>query len=206
MFIVFEGCDRSGKSSQARRLARHLQSQGLRVHTLSFPDRSSPCTGPLLNAYLQGDLDLPPQASHLLFSANRWEKQPLILQWLEAGDWIIVDRYWYSGVAYSVGAHSLALDWAMGPDTGLPTPHCVVFLTMAGREDELEGRGDWGLERFERLEVQRAVAGAYERVAPLVTVPWVRVEGHGSEEAVFGRVLGVLEENGLRVEGRARVE
>jgi dTMP kinase len=41
-------------------------------------------------------------ASHLLFSFNRWEKREQLLSLLERGVNVIVDRYAYSGVVYSV--------------------------------------------------------------------------------------------------------
>jgi dTMP kinase len=204
MFIVFEGCDRSGKSTQARRLAKHLESQGeVIVHLLGFPDRScAAATGPLLNRYLQGELELSPKAAHLLFSANRWEKQPQLQEWLDRGEHIILDRYWYSGVAYSLAANNLPWQWTLAPDAGLPVPDCVIYLTVMQtaqqqatateeeEEEELQKRPQWGEERFERMEIQRAVHCAYERVAALENMPpWKCVDAKGTEEEVFDRIL-----------------
>ena len=112
-----------------------------------------------------------------------------------------MDRYWYSGVAYSVGANSLPLQWAMGPDSGLPVPHCVIYLSVRGNENELVKRGHCGKERYEKVEVHRAVAEAYESLARLVTVPWLRVDGVGAEEEVFARVLRALEGKVSEVNG-----
>lgn len=45
--------------------------------------------------------ELSDEAIHLLFSANRWERANNIMKLLEAGTTLIVDRYCYSGVAFS---------------------------------------------------------------------------------------------------------
>ena len=66
-FIVFEGIDRCGKSTQVEKLAKSLTSS----LSIRYPDRTS-CIGTLINSYLasasnMSDVTIP------LFSANRWE-------------------------------------------------------------------------------------------------------------------------------------
>jgi len=86
--IVFEGLDRSGKSSQCKRLAERLQSEGHRVRQMRFPgklwtrsimnggliilDRTTPI-GKMIDNYLRGEAEQEDHVIHLLFSANRWE-------------------------------------------------------------------------------------------------------------------------------------
>jgi dTMP kinase len=45
------------------------------VQQWNFPDRVNTSTGGIVNSYLTHEVDLPPEAVHLLFSANRWEKR-----------------------------------------------------------------------------------------------------------------------------------
>ena len=71
-FIVFEGLDRAGKTTQCVRLVRYLEEQGRRVKHLRFPNRSTPI-GQMIDAYLKGDSTQEDHVIHLLFSANRWE-------------------------------------------------------------------------------------------------------------------------------------
>lgn len=55
-----------------------------------------------MNDYLQNrELKLNDKAVHTLFSFNRWEMQPEIVEMLKNGTNIICDRYAFSGVAYS---------------------------------------------------------------------------------------------------------
>lgn len=66
-FIVFEGVDRSGKTTQAKLLADRLQ-----AHHIRFPDRSTGI-GSIIDRYLRKEVELEDHAVHLLYSANRWE-------------------------------------------------------------------------------------------------------------------------------------
>jgi dTMP kinase len=70
-FILFEGIDRCGKSTQAAMLAHSLAQSSL-SELIRFPDRTS-SIGHLINAYLASAANMNDQTIHLLFSANRWE-------------------------------------------------------------------------------------------------------------------------------------
>ena len=75
-FIVLEGTDRSGKSTQCARLVTALNAAGVPAELWRFPDRTT-SVGQMLDAYLRGtpEGDADDAAVHLLFSANRWEKR-----------------------------------------------------------------------------------------------------------------------------------
>ena len=153
-FIVFEGLDRSGKSSQASALCNRLIEAGRKVKLIRFPARDSGPIGSLINSYLASSTELPDEAIHLLFAANRWEVVPKLLEDLNSGTDIICDRYLYSGVAYSA-AKGLDIDWCRGPDRNLPYPDLVLFLSVS--PEVAASRGDFGLERYEKEEFQAKV-------------------------------------------------
>ena len=75
LFIVFEGVDRCGKTTQISMLKKHFLSKNVPCHEMEFPDRSTPQIGAAINGYLKNKNDLNDNVIHLLFSANRWEKQ-----------------------------------------------------------------------------------------------------------------------------------
>ena len=82
LFIVFEGCDRSGKSTQCKLLADHLSCISRR-----FPDRTT-TIGTLINNYLttaDDQTSLNDSCIHLLFSANRWEAKDALVKQLQDG-------------------------------------------------------------------------------------------------------------------------
>ncbi|KAL4523353.1 hypothetical protein Ndes2437B_g00472 [Nannochloris sp. 'desiccata'] len=90
-FIVFEGADRAGKSTQCAMLVDHLKSQGIDAELWNFPDRTT-AIGKMINSYLTSKSDIDDAAVHLLFSANRWEKRETLLNKLAAGTTLVVDR------------------------------------------------------------------------------------------------------------------
>jgi dTMP kinase len=93
---------------------------------MNFPNRTTPI-GNMINDYLLNKTDLSNEAIHLLFSANRWESMNKISETLNSGVHIICDRYWYSGVAYSV-AKGMDFQWCVSSDKGLIKPDLIIYL------------------------------------------------------------------------------
>ncbi len=146
-FILFEGVDRCGKSTQAALLSNHYL-KDRSVELIRFPNRQSNI-GQVIDAYLQvcyfasmqalynahvveffqSKTELSDNAIHLLFSANRWEASADIERKLAAGTTLVCDRYAYSGVAFS-SAKGLNFEWCRTCDKGLPAPDCIIFLDI----------------------------------------------------------------------------
>lgn len=160
ILVAFEGCDRSGKSTQCQMLVEYLKSIGRDVAHLRFPDRTT-AIGQSINSYLQGKTELEDHAIHLLFSANRWEVVPKIKQLLENGTLVIVDRYAFSGVAFTA-AKGFDVTWCKNPDRGLPNPDVVFYLDISIKD--AQARGSFGDERYEKVEFQERVANIYKQL------------------------------------------
>jgi dTMP kinase len=130
-FIVFEGIDRCGKTTQSNILVEHLRKKAMKpdaAEFIRFPNRTS-TIGQLINSYLASAQDIDDHTIHLLFSANRWEEKEYISKRLLAGTSLICDRYAYSGVAFT-SAKGLDTEWCKSSDRGLPRPDCVIYLDM----------------------------------------------------------------------------
>eukprot|EP00736_Rhodelphis_marinus_P014535 Rmarinus@m.8648 len=185
-FIVLEGMDRSGKSTQVQRLTEKLVTEGISVENMRFPDRST-TIGQMINAYLTNATDLADQSIHLLFSANRWELQRKIESMLQNGTTIICDRYAFSGVAYT-SAKGLDLDWCMSPEEGLPAPDAVLFLQLP--PSVAESRASYGEERYEKREFQEVVRKQFELLGTRVPDSvWKTVDASGSIDEVTHRLM-----------------
>ncbi|RSL39541.1 hypothetical protein CEP51_016798, partial [Fusarium floridanum] len=169
-FIVLEGLDRSGKTTQVKLLEQRFVEEGSKVKVMRFPDRSTPI-GQMIDSYLKSDVEMDDHVIHLLFSANRWEavQVPFVSYYstptnkprkqiqslLAAGTTIVCDRYYHSGIVYSAAKQNptLTLPWARAPERGLPRPDLVLFLDLT--EEQARSRGGWGGEVYERSEMQR---------------------------------------------------
>ncbi|KAG8981333.1 Thymidylate kinase [Tulasnella sp. JGI-2019a] len=192
-FIVIEGLDRSGKSTQAERLLKRLGSELSveRVKLIKFPDRTT-AIGKMIDAYLRSAADLDDHAIHLLFSANRWEVASSIIADLKSGTTIICDRYAFSGIAFSLSKGTLPFDWCQYPDIGLPQPDLVLFFDISPEVAKV--RGGYGEERYEKEEMQRNVRTAFKDIISKdqagggddqgVRVKWVEIDAGKSMDDV----------------------
>lgn len=143
--IVFEGLDKTGKTSCIEKLKVYLNADEIEHIVFAFPSKNS-LTENIIAACKSGLTELHPKALHLIFSANRWEKIATIQAYLNNGINVICDRYFYSGIAYSVGKYSLDFDWCCKTEEGLILPDIVFYLTA--NKDVLLERG-YGEDAFE---------------------------------------------------------
>lgn len=169
--IVLEGLDRSGKSSVTKSVCEYLSAQGLQAVDMNFPDRSS-SIGKMINDYLANKSDISNETIHLLFSANRWENLTKIDKLLAAGISVVCDRYWYSGVAYSC-AKGMSYEWCTASDRGLLEPDVVIYLQAD--PEVLKNRSNYGEEKYERVEFQKKVCQAFEKMFLREESPKVKV-------------------------------
>ncbi|XP_046438650.1 thymidylate kinase-like [Daphnia pulex] len=186
--IVLEGCDRSGKTTQCQKAIRWLQESNKEAHLMRFPDRST-IIGSLINKYLECSTELDDHAIHLLFSANRWELLPDIKKLLQKGTNVIVDRYSYSGIAFSAAKPNMDLRWCQQSDSGLLKPDLVIFLDID--PVEAQTRGQYGSERYENLEMQKVVRSNYLK---LQDESWRVVDASRSMEEVGRDVCRLVQE------------
>lgn len=115
---------------------------------------------------------------------------------LRAGTTLIVDRYAFSGIAFThAKAHknpSLTLDWCSSPDVGLLSPDLVLFLNVS--PDVAQARGGFGQERYETEEIQKNVRKAFAEVKEKVRtqatqIQWVDLSADGSMDEVRQEIL-----------------
>lgn len=158
-FIVLEGLDRTGKTTQTQYLWDSL-CDNHDIVKMRFPDRQT-MIGSKINDFLQGNENMSDEVIHLLYSANRWEKNDEIVNILNEGTSIICDRYAYSGVVYS-NAKGLNMDWCKSSDVGLVEPDAVVFLDIDN--EILIQRPGFGQECYETLEFQKKVRKSYQKI------------------------------------------
>lgn len=183
--IVLEGVDKAGKTTQCKKLVQALEQSGRPAEMMRFPDRTT-TIGQLISAYLEKKSDLEDHTVHLLFSANRWELVPLMKKKLEQGTTLVVDRYAFSGVAFTSAKPGFCLDWCKGPDVGLPKPDLVMFLQL--NPSEAAQRGQFGEERYENSTFQKRVQQRFEELMKDTSVNWKVIDASQSIDDVHTNI------------------
>jgi dTMP kinase len=191
MFISLEGIDGSGKSTQARLLCEVLGPDTVAIREPGGTEAAERIRELLADP----GLELDPQAELLLFLAARADLTAAVIRpALEAGRDVVSDRFADSSVAYQGAARGLGVGEVISL-TDAATEGLWPDLTILLRVDPEVGLGRAdGDDRFEAegLELQRAVAAAYEEIARIASDRMVAVDGEGSVEEVHERVMDVV--------------
>jgi dTMP kinase len=188
-FVVLEGGDGSGKSTQAARLARWLREQGVAVVETFEPGAGA--TGALLrDLLLHGPEAVTPVAEALLMAADRAQHVATeIAPALGRGDWVVCDRYVpsslvYQGVVRGVGVDvveqlSAVATGGLAPDVVLvlDVSDAVADARRAGESDRLEREG--GAFHASVRAAYRELAGARG---------WHLIDAEGDVDAVAALV------------------
>lgn len=185
MLIVLEALDRAGKTTTATRLLHALNSSSSSSAAgMRFPDYNTEI-GQIILKYLKREIELDKHAVHLLFAANRAECKERILSILHAGQHIVLDRYCYSGIAYSI-AKGLDSKWSLQADhqSELPAPDLVLYLNVS--PEVAAQRAEYGIDRYEDLEMQRQLRSIYSRLtSSMPSDVWKVVDADQHPDQVF---------------------
>lgn len=144
-FIVLEGLDGSGKSTQTDLLIQYLREKNIDSEFIHFPktDSSSKFYGNFLKRFLKGELgaleDVDPWFVAMLFAGDRRNHAEELYQKINAGKWIVADRYVLSNIAFQ-GAKLKSNDeklaiakWILHTEFevfNLPKPDKTIFVHM----------------------------------------------------------------------------
>jgi dTMP kinase len=192
LFISLEGVDGSGKSTQARLLVEALGPQTVAIREPGGTDAAERIRELLADPALE----LEPLAELMLFCAARADlTERVIRPALEAGREVVSDRFSDSSVAYQGAARGLGVGEVIGLcDTA--TDGLWPDLTLLLKVDPELGLGRAKSDdRFEAegLELQRAVATAYEEIAMIAADRVVVIDAEGSVEEVHQRVMEAVD-------------
>ncbi|MBI4567001.1 MAG: dTMP kinase [Planctomycetes bacterium] len=127
--IAFEGIDGSGKTTQARLLKQRLGDVAV---LLSEPTSESPAGKRLREEVFRDRAACPPREELALFIEDRrWNVTHRVRPALLEGKTVIVDRYYFSTVAYQAQRGFAPLDLLTLNTQQFPPPDAVVFLDVA---------------------------------------------------------------------------
>ena len=187
LLVVFEGLDQSGKQTQAEELQAHARSLGRVCRLLSFPDYDT-TIGREIHGVLHEGRPYGPDVTQLLYVANRYEKKPLIEQWLAEGVVVVCDRYLASSVAYGE-AQGLDPAWLTDVQRYLPVPDLTILLDIA--PETAARRKATNRDRYERdLALLSRVRESYRRQAR--QGGWLLLDGERPKDVVAADVVTAL--------------
>ncbi|MFW5728744.1 MAG: dTMP kinase, partial [Spirochaetota bacterium] len=162
-FIVFEGLDGSGTTTQAKLLAARLKENGYTVHLTAEPTNGP--IGTMIRDALHRRTPLETTTLAYLYAADRyehlWGSRDSITSMLEKGI-VLSDRFVLSSLAYQSTYAPRELVEQLNAPFPYPEHLIYVHVTPETAEERRAGRGTPDI--FEHLEFQRTVALRYEEV------------------------------------------
>ncbi len=193
-FIVLEGIDGSGTTTQAHALVRALEAGGERA--LYTREPSDGPIGRYIRTILRGEVEHSSGERTIaaLFAADRldhWDRE--IGPALDAGTHVVCDRYVLSSLAYQ-GVMTGDEAWIVALNAHAHPADTTVLLELspseAAHRRDLRGEAE---ERYEPDATQAQVASAYGRLAGQVAAH--RLDGDRPVEAVTAALLSLLKES-----------
>jgi dTMP kinase len=187
LFVVLEGPDGCGKSTQAGRLVEHLRGGDHEVVSTREPGATP--VGAVIRSIVLGDADIDPTTEALLIAADRAEHVAKVIRpALARGAVVVSDRYVPSSLAYQGVARGLGTDVVerlSAAATGGLEPDLVVVLDVG--PEVAAARRTASPDRLEREPAfQEAVRRAYRDLA--ASHGWHVIDGCGPVDEVADQV------------------
>ncbi len=194
-YIVIEGGEGVGKTTQVRRIVDRLETVGIDATRIREPGGDPFAEAG--RALLLGDLDREPEAEALLFNALRAQVlRTRVLPALEQGTWVIADRSRLSTIVYQGHGHGLDLSWTRAVCDTVTTvcpPDCEIILHVDEATSARRRANRGTTDRFEQLDLafHRRVIAGYQFEAAQFGIPVI--DASGAEEAVEEAIWETIE-------------
>ena len=190
-YIIIEGSDGSGKSTQAKFLRDYITDQGKNCVILHEPGDTK-IGAELREIIINKELERSPQTNLLLFTAARHELLPKIMNHLDNGDWVIASRNWLSTVVYQgygegVDIGQIQQITAAFTNNKYLTPDATIILHAddATRQNRLKNRDKISHhDNFESKpsEFQAKLTSGYKEIAMLNGYPLINTSSKSIEQ------------------------
>jgi dTMP kinase len=194
LFVVLEGGDASGKSTQAAVLARTLRDRGC-VVCETFEPGATAAGAAIRQLVLHSEEQLSPEAEALLMAADRAQHvAEQIAPALARGECVVSDRYLPSSLVYQGVVRGLGVDVVEAVNRaaiGTVEPDVVIVIDVP--DAVARERGGDRSDRFEAEDdaFHAAVRDAYRTLA--AELGWIVVDGAGDVDTVAERVWAIVE-------------
>ncbi|MFH0852028.1 MAG: dTMP kinase [bacterium] len=190
-FIVFEGLDGSGQSTQANLLSRYLMTQGKAVFFTKEPTKWTEA-GKKINDALDGKTEtgdpLKFQKMYVEDRAEHLEKE--IVPALKEGKTVISDRYFFSTLAF--GGLAVPIGKLVALNDDFLYPDKIIFLDVSAQEclRRIKKRGE-GIKFFEKRDKLEKVLENYRKICRMFPDVLV-VNGERNLQEIHREIVGSL--------------
>lgn len=189
-FVVFEGLDGAGTTTQLALLRNALQQRGPVCYATCEPTAGP--IGRLIRNVLRGEIEVSGCTLALLFAADRSEhlcRPGGILSALGDGGYVASDRYLFSSLVYQ--STDCSPDYVAALNSRFPLPRHLIFIDTPPEECRRRVAARGSRELFDRPILQRRLRERYLTVIAQYAETGVEVrtvDGNGTQEAVFARI------------------
>jgi dTMP kinase len=189
LFIVFEGVDKIGKTTQIKSVLSRIGAENVLIK--NFPKRDS-LIGKTIDSILKGSETTSPDCLAMLFAAERRHRQSEIFQCLEKNH-IICDRYSTSGIVYGE-ARGLDPEWLRSLEKGLIKPDLVFLFKLSFEylKTRFENCKDKELLEFESLQIQAAEIFEREYKENTQSVNFIEVDASKPLEEISDFIINQI--------------
>jgi len=184
-FIVFEGIDGCGKSTQCSLLHDFLKSKDIPVQLLYEPTNGE--YGHKIRKFLQNQLPISVEEQIHLFIEDRREDYTLnIKPCMDNGITIVMDRYFYSNAAYQgsgkISPHEII---KQNLNQGFPVPDRVYYIDIDPKEAMKRITARSGSGKTELFEKKTFLEGVRKNFLSIIDEQFLKVDGHLTVDEIF---------------------
>lgn len=184
MFIVLEGIDGCGKTTQAKFLSEFLMRKGYKILMTAEPTDNK--IGKFIREVLSGLHEVDAKTLALLFTADRYEHLKKIVEpaLKEEGKIVISERYYYSTIAYQE-AQGVSRQWLLEINKFVIKPDIAIVIDV---DPKISSKRIKTQEIFENEEFLVKVRENYMKFDKEV----IKIDGEQSKEEVFSEIKDIV--------------
>lgn len=207
LYIVIEGIDGSGKTTQAKRLCEHFEKLNIPVVCTTEPRKKNGVVGELIQKILTAKMNVPSVAFQYLFSAERSiHHEELIIPSLKKGKCVVSDRSFWSAIPYGImdkmmhegngqynynmGKVILAAQSILSMYHQFMVPNVTFYLKISvdTAVKRLKEKHDEN-EIYEKREILEKVSMGYDWLVKEFPKEFVTIDGEKSVEEVTEKII-----------------
>jgi|SRR6056297_935117 len=209
-FLVLDGIDGCGKSSQSRMVSKYFKDKGYKTHITAEPTNME--IGKILRKSLKNE-HTPTALDALLFAADRIDHCiHEIIPLLEKGYLVISDRYRDSSYIYQTiqgkkRDEDITMDWVKTINNKSLNPDLTIILDLKPEialnrriKENSENRQE--MEKFEKLEFQKQVRFLFQKLTKENQEnpkdPHISIKGNRTKKEIFENILGILRKKKIK--------